>query len=203
MKDRIIDSVSEQPTTQQTYRTPYQERTSVSPLEKQKTHVERIQAATNSVLANRHARLEEVLDIDIPTETPIFQKIMSLVMGESPVKEEPRGTSLRQLIQMESQLGAQIFGVIPAYDRREFYCFDGRMWIWHEERMNAHTGKHDVMTVSYNLTDRGVLKSFGENQSSYVQADELEHFASAVEQYAAITHENLYSKKQASYKHAA
>lgn len=162
--------------------------------EMQSGHMQRIQAATNLVLTHRQGRLDQVLDIDIAHETPLLQKVMQLVMGQPAVKESPRGSTLRELITMESQLGAQIFGVIPAYDRREFYCFDDRMWIWHEERMNAQTGQHDIMTVSYNIGDIGILKTYGQNESHYLQNDELEHFTSATEEYASLVHERLYSQ---------
>lgn len=161
----------------------------------QPTHMQRIHSATSTVLAYRRERLDQSLELDIPVETPLFEKMMQLVMGQPAVKESSRSATLRQLIDKESQLGAQIFGAFPAYDKRYFYCFDERMWIWHEERMNAHTGKHDIMTVSYNITDRGILKSYGDNQSSYVQGDELEHFTSATEEYAVRVYGELYSQK--------
>lgn len=172
-------------------------------IEKQTVHMGRIQTATTSILAHRQARLDQVLDIDIPVETPLFQKIMQLVMGQPIVKESPKGTTLRELINMESRLGAQIFGVIPAYDRREFYCFDDRMWIWHEERMNSETGKHDVTTVSYNITDRGILKTYGESESRYIESSELEHFTYATEEYASLVHKELYAKSHNQYIQAA
>lgn len=199
MKDRIIYRVSEQPASQ-TYRMPQSEVDALfgtyvkQEFEQVSTHMQRIHRATSMVLAHRGARLDQSLELDIPHETPMFEKLMQLVMGQPAVKENPRSATLRQLIEKESQLGAQIFGAFPAYDKRYFYCFDERMWIWYEERMNAATGKHDVMTVSYNITDRGILKSYGENQSSYVQDEELEHFTTATEEYAAKVVSELYSQ---------
>lgn len=194
MKDRIVYSVSEQPTNQPTYRMPQAE------VEKPLTHMQRIHSATSIVLAHRRDYLDRYLDIDIPHETSPLQKAARkfavLLFGEElatqPIKEEQPASNFRQVIKKESQIGAEILGPIPAYDRREFYCFDERMWIWHEERMNTQTGKHDTVTVSYNMSDMGILKSYGENESRFVQGEELEHFTDAAEKYAEKVCAELY-----------
>lgn len=192
--------MSEQPSAPQTYRTPYATTEQQARLEKQPSHLERVQAATRTVLNDRHRHLEGSLEIDFQEETSrlqtIAQGLSALFFGKQEYRDTPSGTTLRRLIRMESQLGAELFGALPAYDRREFYCFDSRMWIWHEERMNPETGKHDVTTVSYNITDRGVLKTYGENESRYVQGDELEHFATATEEYANKVYNELYTRSQ-------
>lgn len=185
---------------QATYRTPQLEREDFARVEKQPTHMQRIHSATSMVLAQRADRLGRSLEIDIPTRTSRLQKLVVWLFGEElaarPAQETQAPMNLRQLIKTESHYGAQIFGAFPAYDRREFYCFDERMWIWHEERMNPQTGKHDVTTVSYNLSDMGILKSYGENESRFVQGEELEHFTAATEEYASKVYNELYLQDQ-------
>ena len=39
----------------------------------------------------------------------------------------------RDLIRLESEIGAQLFGPLPKGRRREFFCLDASTWIWHEE----------------------------------------------------------------------
>jgi hypothetical protein len=76
----------------------------------------------------------------------ILKKALSLLVGDpSKVKlTMPKDRPLkklteRELLQLESEIGAKLFGEVPAGHRREFFCLDEKTWIWHEEWIDPKT----------------------------------------------------------------
>ena len=70
----------------------------------------------------------------------VFKKALGLIIGDSvpatlkvPKNRPLKRMTERELIQLESEIGAQLFGEIPKGHRREFFCLDEKTWIWYEE----------------------------------------------------------------------
>lgn len=121
----------------------------------------------------------------------VFKKALGLVTGDvisSPVLQVPKNRPFKQrtereLLQLESKIGADIFGPVAPGSRREFFCLDDKTWIWHEERTDAKTGKVEQTTTRYELQEKGVLKVAPGSRYSYLQGAELENLMLAAQLY--------------------
>ena len=97
----------------------------------------------------------------------VFKKALQLLTGsdQSALRNVTRGRKSRplkklterELIQLESAIGAQLFGEIPKGHRREFFNLDKSTWIWHEEWIDAN-GKNNVTTTRYEVQSDRILK---------------------------------------------
>ncbi|TAH33267.1 hypothetical protein EYC58_01405 [Candidatus Saccharibacteria bacterium] len=115
----------------------------------------------------------------------VLQKTLSLLTGK-PVtpKERPlKGLSERQLIELESEIGCQLFGPIPAGHRRDFFCLDESTWVWHEEWIDEETGKKRSSTTRYEAHENGVLKAQDGVNYRFIEGEELTNLAVAVRLY--------------------
>lgn len=117
---------------------------------------------------------------------------MSLITGDvvavPPSLQMPKNRPFkkrteRELLQMESKIGAELFGPIAPGRRREFFCLDEKTWIWHEDGTNKETGEKEQVTTRYEITDKGVLKVLPGARYSYIQADELDNLVKATQIY--------------------
>lgn len=98
----------------------------------------------------------------------------------------------RELIQLESQIGAAVFGEAPAHvKRREFFNLDETTWIWHEEVI-GEGGAVQSLTTKYEVQPQGILKIQPNYQYSYLEGDELENFVLAVQEYYERVARQLY-----------
>lgn len=88
----------------------------------------------------------------------------------------------RELLQMESEIGAKLFGPIPEGGHRDFFCLDAKTWIWHEEWLNEK-GSKEVATTRYEIQKNGVLKIQEGARYSYLDGEELRHLLSATQIY--------------------
>lgn len=89
----------------------------------------------------------------------------------------------RELIQLESQIGATIFGELPSHvTRREFFNLDEDTWMWHEE-ITHPDGRVEELTTRYEVQERGILKIQPNYQYSYLDGVELQNFVLAVKEY--------------------
>jgi hypothetical protein len=98
------------------------------------------------------------------------------------VKSQPRSYTERELLALESKIGAELFGPIPAGRRREFFCLDENNWMWYEEWLDE-LGKQQSATVRYELHGDGVLKIQEGARYSYLEGAELENFIHATSVY--------------------
>lgn len=112
-----------------------------------------------------------------------FEKIVELVTGEPPAKVAFNGLTKRDLIRMESKIGAQIFGPVIAGHRREFFCLDDHTWIWYEEWIDPVTKKKQSVTTRYEIHDKGILKVQDGHPYHHVDGDELKNLINAIELY--------------------
>lgn len=117
-----------------------------------------------------------------------IQKAASLIIGDPneltniPRKRLTNHMTERDLIRLESEIGAQIFGPLPHGHRREFFCLDSRTWIWYEEWTDI-MHRTQSSTIRYEVTDNGVLKVQDSARYSYLEGEEYDHFAVAVQIY--------------------
>ena len=88
----------------------------------------------------------------------------------------------RELIQMESEIGRELFGTIPKSHRREFFRLDKKTWIWYEEYKDE-TGKLQTSTTRYEIQDKGILKAQNGARYSYIEGQELANLALAIRMY--------------------
>lgn len=96
--------------------------------------------------------------------------------------KEPWYYTERQLLNLESGIGMQLFGPIPEGHRREFFCLDKSTWIWHEEWTDEHKTRQTA-TIRYEIQKNGVLKVQDGARYNYLEGEELQHLMTAIEMY--------------------
>lgn len=122
----------------------------------------------------------------------ILKKVVSLVITDNDElsqlrmpknrKRPLKKLTERELLQLESEIGAKLFGEIPKGGRREFFCLDETTWIWYEEWLDP-TGKRHSRTIRYEIHEKGILKVQEGARYSFVEGDELQNLATAVTMY--------------------
>jgi hypothetical protein len=105
--------------------------------------------------------------------------IAKLVTGTEPVRKR---LTHRDLIRMESKIGATLFGPIAKGHRREFFCLDEHTWIWYEEWLDEN-GKRQSVTTRYEIHPTGILKVQDGHPYQVVSGTELHNFALATRMY--------------------
>lgn len=121
-----------------------------------------------------------------------FGTTIKLLTGTEPApKLRRRGkVNRRQLIRMESKIGAQLFGTVPTGHRREFFCLDRHTWIWYEEW--AENGKRRELTTRYEVSANGVLKVQDGQPYQVVEGEELRNLELAMRLYRDRTFREIY-----------
>lgn len=128
----------------------------------------------------------------------LLKKALTLITGDPaqinvstrPLKE----LTERDLIKLESEIGRELFGPIPADHRREFFCLDENTWVWHEEWTDVNTGKKRVLTTRYEVHPNGILKVQEGQPYKFVEGDELQHLATATYAYYERVARNVYKR---------
>jgi hypothetical protein len=122
----------------------------------------------------------------------VFKKAMALIIGDTneiasdlkmPKKRPLKTLTERELLQLESEIGAKLFGEVPKGHRREFFCLDENTWIWYEEWVDPQTKKREQTTTRYEVSDRGILKVIEGPRYSYIEGVELQNFMMAIRLY--------------------
>lgn len=133
----------------------------------------------------------------------VFQKALSLLTGIDepneftiPKNRPLKGLTERELIQLESEIGAQLFGEVPRGHRREFFKLDASTWIWHEEWLDE-SGKKKATTTRYEIQSNGILKAQEGAQYSYIEGEELRNLAFAVQMYYERVMRDIYHRDPA------
>ncbi len=125
----------------------------------------------------------------------IWSKTVKLITGTEPhprLKSRLRKLTSRDLIRMESKVGSQVFGPIPAKHRREFFCLDDHTWIWYEEWIDEASGKPRQMTTRYEVHPHGILKVQDGQPYTVVEGEELRNLAIATRMYRQQVMQNVY-----------
>ncbi|MDB5165768.1 MAG: hypothetical protein JWM00_658 [Candidatus Saccharibacteria bacterium] len=132
----------------------------------------------------------------------VFRKALQLLTGvedqssllKLPKKRPFKALTERELIQLESEIGAELFGPIPAGNRREFFCLDAITWIWYEESTDVETGKQKSTTTRYEIHDNGILKAQEGAQYSFLEGDELKNLSLAIQMYYEQVARKIYKR---------
>jgi len=109
----------------------------------------------------------------------------------SPAGRPLKKLTSRQLIKLESEIGAQLFGKVPKGRRREFFCLDENNWIWHEEWLDDHR-RIVSQTVRYEVQEKGILKVQDGGNYSYITGAELSNLILAIKLYYERVMRELY-----------
>lgn len=134
-----------------------------------------------------------------------FQKVTRLIVGDDAgsaivkkTKQSRKQGALteRDLLRLESQVGANLFGAVPKGRRREFFCLDESTWIWHEE-WKDEKGIERQSTVRYEVHQNGILKVSDGPRYQYIEGDELKNFAKATRAYYERTAKEVYGRDPA------
>lgn len=131
----------------------------------------------------------------------VFKKALTLITGveqpeglKMPKRRLLKGLTERELIQLESEIGAQLFGPIPDGHRREFFNLDDATWIWHEEWIDPDSNKPQMITTRYEIHDNGILKAQEGIRYSFIEGEELQNMALAVQMYYERVMREVYNR---------
>ena len=133
----------------------------------------------------------------------ILKKAFKLIFTDDPMtpllkvtkKDRPLNSlTERELIELESEIGRNIFGPAPAnIVRREFFNLDKETWIWYEEIRN-NDGTNTEMTTRYEVQPKGILKVQPGPRYNYLDGQELENFVMATKEYYERVARGLYKR---------
>lgn len=121
----------------------------------------------------------------------VFKKVLTLLIGNTsdlsylrlPRKQAgPKLRSERELIQLESRIGRELFGPVPKGHRREFFCLDEKTCIWYESYKDED-GKLVESTTRYEIQGDKVLKAQEGARYSYLEGSELNNLLQAIGMY--------------------
>jgi len=99
----------------------------------------------------------------------------------------PKELTHRELIQQESLIGSEIFGVPPDGGQHTFFYSDFGEWVWHQ------ASAQESMTTRYIVQEKGILKiQDGAPQYEYVEGEELKRLVRATEIYHSHVMSRLY-----------
>lgn len=125
----------------------------------------------------------------------LLKRFVSLLTGGSPAKyyRPLKNVTRRDVLQMSSEQGRDIFGPVPKNGRREFFCLDDHTWIWHEEWVDEQ-GKKQSRTTRYEVHDKSILKVQEGTSYQYLEGEELRNFAVAVRIYYERVMKNIFGR---------
>lgn len=127
--------------------------------------------------------------------TNLLKRALALLTGEPGKGKRPlKNMTERQLIELESEIGREVFGVVPAGHRREFFCLDEHTWIWYEEWIDGTTGKKKTLTTRYEVHQNGILKAQDGKTYKFIEGKELENLYLATRLYYERTARELYKR---------
>lgn len=110
-----------------------------------------------------------------------------------PAKRPLTKLTERDLLRLESAIGAQLFGSLPDGRHRDFFCLDATTWIWHEEWL-GNDQRMQSSTVRYEVQDRGILKIQESSRYSYLEGKELDNLLTATQMYYERVTREIYNR---------
>jgi hypothetical protein len=137
----------------------------------------------------------------------IFTHALSLLIGNDVGLLSPKTTkkrplkelTVRELIQLESHIGATLFGPTPPGGRREFFNEDPNNWIWYESWIGPDA-KQRSMTTRYEVHDNGILKVREGEPYQFISGVELDNLSMAVHMYHERVMRDIYHRDPATGK---
>ena len=130
----------------------------------------------------------------------VLSKTLELLTGKPSTKSSSKTSrplkhmTERSLIELESQIGSQLFGPIPAGHRRDFFCLDKNTWVWHEEWIDTATGKKAASTTRYEVHANGILKAQDGLNYRFIEGEELDNLTLAISLYYEQVMRGIYKK---------
>ena len=125
----------------------------------------------------------------------LIQKALELLTGNPSPKSRPlKGLTERQLIELESEIGRELFGPIPAGHQRDFFCLDDHTWVWYEEWTDVASGQKRSTTTRYEVHQNGILKAQDGTTYKFIEGQELRNLALAVRLYYEQTMRQIYKR---------
>lgn len=133
----------------------------------------------------------------------IVKKILTMLVGSEnlasvgirlPRRSRPhKELTERQLIQMESEIGAQLFGPVPKGHTRQFFNLDKITWVWYESWTDESImGKKHELITKYEVHPSGILKVQDGARYTFITGHELNNFVMAVQLYYERTMREIY-----------
>lgn len=110
--------------------------------------------------------------------------------------EERNHAILQDLMRREVALTRDIFGPVPAGNRREFFCLDKHTWVWYEEWTDEQ-GVRRQITTRYVVRPREILKSQNGGAYHRLTIEEAKNFQSATQAYYHKVKTHLYTDNSA------
>lgn len=154
--------------------------------------------------------LKKALDLLVGTEPLGAEGVSSSAASVLPVRPTKKPTKMhkrpfrklteRELIQLESDIGAQLFGGVPKGHRREFFNLDLSTWIWYDEWTDSLTGERKAMTIRYEVHENGILKVQEGARYNFIEGQELDNFMAAIHMYYERVARELYQTDPGSYR---
>lgn len=108
------------------------------------------------------------------------------------IKRARQADLYRKFIRHEARIGGQLFGKVPEGVRREFFCLDGRTWVWHEEWTDANDEQRS-RTTRYDIRPTGIFKDQEGQPYQMVTIDEARNLYSAALLYEKRVNDQLYN----------
>lgn len=125
----------------------------------------------------------------------LIKKALELLTGNPSPKSRPlKGLTERQLIELESEIGRELFGPIPAGHQRDFFCLDDHTWVWYEEWTDVTSGQKRSTTTRYEVHQNGILKAQDGTTYKFIEGQELRNLALAVRLYYEQTMRQIYKR---------
>ena len=107
-------------------------------------------------------------------------------------REAHQAELYRNFIRHEAKIGGQLFGKIPRGTRREFFCLDGRTWVWHEEWTDDYNQRKS-RTTRYDIRSTGIFKAQEGRAYQQVTLDEARNLYQAALLYEQRVNDELYN----------
>jgi hypothetical protein len=127
----------------------------------------------------------------------IFRRALGLIVG-NPAQDKSgrplKNLSERELIRLESNIGRDLFGAVPAGHRREFFCLDRSTWIWYEEWNDPTTNKAKSLTTRYEVHPNGILKVQDGRPYHFIEGQELQNLSVATQLYRERVMRDVYRR---------
>jgi len=132
----------------------------------------------------------------------VLKKTLTLLVGNTDdlsylkmpkSRKELKRLTERDLIQLESNIGRELFGPIPKGHRREFFCLDEKTCIWYEAYKDEN-GKDVESTTRYEIQGDKVLKAQSGARYSYLEGSELDNLLLAVSMYYERVMRGVYAR---------
>ena len=139
---------------------------------------------------NWHKFLEFVMGVD-----PEVFKLAKAHQAKLKAGKKTKDQKIKELIEIEAQIGGEVFGPKQPDEDRKFYCLDERTWVYQNSYRDVQDGKQKTMIIRYELHPNGVLKVVNGRTHSMVQDDEAARLTQAIKLYYQRVMKEIYKKE--------